>query len=113
MKPFTWPSSVDLAQMIACVAMVPLPIHRLAPFSTHSSPFSPGVRVAVVRRPRALSEPLSGSVSAKHPSSSPRENFGSHSAFCSSEPATWMAPITRPCCMPTRVAMLESTRASS
>ena len=38
MNPLTWPSSVDLAQTIAWVATVPLPIQRLAPLMTHSSP---------------------------------------------------------------------------
>ena len=62
-KPLTWSSAVSRAQMTTTSANVALPIQRLAPLSTHVSP----VRCAVVRRPRAVSEPDSGSVRPKPP----------------------------------------------
>ncbi len=108
-KPFTWPSSASLAQMTVTSLMVPLPIQRLDPVMLHSSPR----RVATVRRPRAESDPDSGSVRPKEPRISPDAKRGSHSARCSGDPATATLPITSPLCMPTRVAMLASTRPSS
>ena len=67
MKPLTWPSSASFAHTIVTSLMEPLPIQRLAPLITQLSPS----RFAAVRRPCAESEPESGSVSAKAPSSSP------------------------------------------
>ena len=73
-----------------------LPIHRLAPSSTHSSPS----RRAVVSMPPATSEPPCGSVNAKAPIFSNRLIAGSHRRFCSSEPQVSMLPIARPLCTP-------------
>ncbi len=56
-------------------------IHIFVPESTQSSPS----RLALVRM-RPGSEPASGSVSPKHPITSPRAIGGSQRCFCSSEP---------------------------
>ena len=89
---------------------VALPIQRFAPLSTHLSPS----RVAVVRRPCAESEPDSGSVRPNAPSTSPLANFGSHSARCSVEPPTPIAPIDEAVLHADEGARREaSTRASS
>ena len=73
-----------------------LPIQRLAPLSTHSSPS----RRAVVSMPPATSEPPCGSVSANAPIFSNRLIAGSQRRFCSSEPQVRMLPIASPLCTP-------------
>jgi hypothetical protein len=81
-NPSTRSVSSSCAQMMTRSAKLPLPIHFFWPLSTHESPS----RRAVVRRPRATSEPESGSVRPKAPISSIRAIAGSQRSFCSSEP---------------------------
>src|SRR5690625_6888969 len=69
------------AQIIAMSATVASPIHRLAPFSVHA----PSLNVAWVVMD-AGSDPAVGSVSPKHPITSPLAIWGSQVCFCSSEP---------------------------
>ena len=90
MKPRTVPSSAR-AQMIATSAMSPLVIHILVPSSRQAPP---GVCLAVVRI-AAASDPLSGSVSPKHPIVSPVAMDGSQCSFCSSDPNAQMGYIAR------------------
>ena len=59
----TWSSASSRAQITTTSAKVPLPIQRLAPFSTQVSPS----RRATVLRPRATPDPTSGSVRPKAP----------------------------------------------
>ena len=101
------PSSV-FAQTTATSAMLARPIQRLAPVSTQSSPS----RRAVVSMP-AGSLPPDGSVSAKHPMSSPRAMPGSHWLFCSSEPNFEIADIARDPCTETNVRQPLSAASSS
>src|SRR5437763_1099454 len=54
----------------------------------------PSVFSARVRR-LAASEPVSGSVSPKHPRISPLQSLGSHSCFWSSVPQRWIEEHTR------------------
>ncbi len=72
------PSSV-CAHTTATPATDPLVIHILRPLSTQSPP---GSRLAYVRM-EAGSEPWSGSVSPKHPMTSPAAMRGSQFCFCS------------------------------
>jgi hypothetical protein len=95
--------------MITRSAKLPLPIHFFCPSSTQLSPS----RRAVVRRPRATSEPASGSVSPKAPSSSMRAIAGSQRCFCSSDPQRYTVPIASPPCTPMNVAIDGSPRESS
>ena len=81
-KPSTRSVSTSWAQMMIRSAKLALPIHFFCPSSTQVSPS----RRAVVRRPRATSEPASGSVSPNAPISSIRAIAGSQRSFCSSEP---------------------------
>jgi hypothetical protein len=74
------PSSVR-AHTTATSAMPPFVIHIFVPERTQSSPS----RRAAVRM-WAGSLPKSGSVSPKHPITSPAAIPGSHACFCSSEP---------------------------
>ena len=84
------PSSVR-AQTTATSATEPFVIHILVPSSTQSLRSSPGVsRRARVRIPPG-SDPKSGSVSPKHPISSPDAMPGSQRSFCSSEPCFQIA----------------------
>ena len=89
--------------------MVAAPIQRLAPLMTHSSP----VRVAVVDRPPAMSEPWSGSVMAKAPSAVNRARAGSHLAFCSADPSSRIVPRINSLWMPIRAESDTSARAAS
>ncbi len=75
------PSSSVRAQITATSATVPLVIHILVPFKVQPAV----VRRAVVRM-AAGSDPASGSVSPKHPISSPAAMPGNQRSFCSSEP---------------------------
>ena len=109
MKPLTWSSSSSRAHTIAMRDMVPLPIHRLAPLITHSSPS----RRAVVAMPPATSEPCSGSVSAKQPVYSIAYRPGSHFCFCSSEPRASRVAPTRSLCRAKYTLREMSARASS
>ena len=86
-----------------------LPIQRFCPLSTHSSPS----RWAVVRSPRATSEPASGSVRANAPIFSMVRIAGSQRVRCSSEPHSWMLPSARPLWTPKNVEIDGSARASS
>jgi hypothetical protein len=106
---FTASSSSSRAKTTTRSAKVPLPIQRLAPLSTHSSPS----RRAVVSSPRATSEPPCGSVSAKQPIVFSSIMSGSQRRFCSSEPRITTEPMARPLCTPRKVAMDGSTRAAS
>ena len=63
------------------ISVPALVMNCLAPSITHS-PSSSAARV----RTLPASEPASGSVRPKAPSTSPEQSFGSHSAFCSSLP---------------------------
>jgi hypothetical protein len=108
-NPFTLSSATSRAQTTMWSAKVALPIQRLAPLRTHSSPS----RFAVVRRPRATSEPPVGSVRANAPIFSRRNISGSQRSRCSSEPHWTMLPIARPEWTPKNVANDASTRASS
>ena len=78
-KPRT-PSSV-FAHTTASCAMPPFVIHIFVPLRIQSPPS----RRALVRI-RAGSEPLSGSVRPKQPTTSPVAMRGSHRSFCSSLP---------------------------
>jgi len=82
MKPLTWLSSTSRAQTMVRSPHVELPIHFFCPLSTQVSPS----RLAVVLRPREAADPTSGSVRPKEPIISIAAIFGSHSAFCASEP---------------------------
>ena len=108
-NPLTWSSSTSRAQMIVRSAKVALPIQRLAPLSTHSSP----VRLAVVRIPPATSDPPSGSVRPNAPISSIRCMAGSQRSCCSGDPHSTIVPIARPLCTPMKVAIDGSTLAIS
>jgi hypothetical protein len=81
-KPCTRSVSTSWAQTITRSAKLPLPIHFFCPSSTQLSPS----RRAVVRSPRAASDPESGSVSPNAPISCIRAIAGSQRSFCSSEP---------------------------
>ena len=109
MNPFTSPSATSRAQIIVTSPQVAFPIHFFCPFSTHESPS----RRAVVRRPREVPEPTSGSVKPKEPIFSSRAIGGSHFCFCSSEPPRKIDPIANPLWTPKNVANEESTRAIS
>ena len=80
MNPWIASSSVR-AHTIAMSAIVPFVIHIFAPFRIQSEPS----RRACVRIEPG-SEPASGSVSPKHPITSPVCIGGSQRSFCSSEP---------------------------
>ena len=87
----TWPSSSERAHTTTTSAIDPLPIQRLAPSSTQSSPS----RRALVSS-ATESEPCSGSVSAKAPILSSRAMAGSQRSFCSSDPSTSIVFIASP-----------------
>ncbi len=101
------PSSV-CAHTTATSATEPFVIHILAPFRIQSSPS----RRACVRIAPG-SEPASGSVRPKHPSSSPVAMRGSQRCFCSSEPQLQIANIDSEPCTDTRLRMPESPASSS
>ena len=84
------------------------PIQRFAPSSTHPSPSR---RATVVMAAGSL--PPCGSVSAKHPTSSPAAMPGSQRSFCSSEPYLWMALIASDPCTDTNVRQPLSAASSS
>ena len=94
--------------MIATSAIEANPIQRLVPVSTQPSP-SRTARVAML----AGSLPADGSVSPKHPISSPVAMRGSHCCFCSSEPNLAMALIASEPWTETNVRMPESPASSS
>ena len=101
------PSSV-CAQTTATSATEPFVIHILAPFRIQSSPS----RRACVRIAPG-SEPASGSVRPKQPSSSPAAIRGSQRCFCSSEPQRQIANIDSEPCTDTKLRMPESPASSS
>jgi hypothetical protein len=105
-KPRT-PSSVT-AQTIATSATDPLVIHILRPLRIQSDP-SRRARVVI----EAGSEPASGSVRPKQPSSSPAAMPGSHCCFCSSEPNRQIANMASDPCTDTIDRMPESAASSS
>src|ERR1700720_683231 len=105
-KPRT-PSSVT-AQTIATSAIDPLVIHILRPLRIQSDP-SRRARVVI----EAGSEPASGSVRPKQPSSSPAAIPGSHRCFCSSEPNLQIANIASEPCTDTIDRIPESAASSS
>ena len=107
-KPLTWPSSSERAHTTTTSAIEPLPIQRLAPSSTQSSPS----RRALVSS-ATESEPCSGSVSANAPIASSRAIAGSQRSFCSSEPSRSIDFIASPDCTPRNVPRLPSPRCSS
>ena len=107
-KPLTWPSSSERAHTTTTSAIEPLPIQRLAPSSTQSSPS----RRALVSS-ATESEPCSGSVSANAPIASSRAIAGSQRSFCSSEPSRSIDFIASPDCTPRNVPRLPSPRWSS
>ena len=106
-KPLIWPSSVR-AQTTATSAIEPLVIHIFVPFRTQSPPS----RRAVVRIEPG-SEPASGSVSPKQPSSSPACMGGSQRCFCSSVPHRQIANIASEPCTDTKLRTPESPASSS
>src|ERR1700761_3989252 len=106
MKPRT-PSSVA-AQTTATSATDPLVIHILRPLSTQSDP-SRRARVVI----EAGSEPASGSVNPKQPSSSPAAIPGSHCCFCCSEPNRQIANMASDPCTETIDRIPESAASSS
>ena len=59
------------------------------------------------------SEPASGSVRPKAPSTSPAQSRGIHSSFCSSDPNAYSGHVPSEVCAATVIATLESTRPSS
>ena len=101
------PSSVT-AQTIATSATEPLVIHILRPLRIQSDP-SRRARVVI----DAGSDPASGSVSPKQPSSSPAAMPGSHFCFCSSEPNLQIANIASEPCTDTIDRIPESAASSS
>ena len=101
------PSSVP-AQTTATSATEPLVIHNLRPLSTQSEPSR---RARVFMAPG--SDPTSGSVRPKQPSSSPAAMPGSHRCFCSSEPKLQMANIASDPCTETMDRRPESAASSS
>jgi hypothetical protein len=101
-------SSSVFAQMIATSAIDAMPIQRLDPDSTHSSP----CRRATVRMlPGSL--PAVGSVSPKQPMSSPFAMPGNQVWRCSSDPNRWIAVIASDPCTLTKVRKPESPASSS
>ena len=72
--------------------MVALVIQFLAPLITHSSPSC----TATVRM-EAGSDPASGSDRAKAGESLPEAQSGSHFAFCSSVPKSWIGSVPSSC----------------
>src|SRR5258708_2591814 len=104
-KPRT-PSSVT-AQTIATSATDPLVIHILRPLRIQSDP-SRRARVVI----EAGSEPASGSVRPKQPSSSPAAMPGSHCCFCSSEPNRQIANMASDPCTETIDPLPESAASS-
>src|SRR3984957_18065729 len=101
------PSSV-VAQTTATSATEPLVIHILRPLSTQSEP-SRRARVFIA----AGSDPASGSVSPKQPSSSPAGRPGSHCCFCSSDPKFQIANIASDPWTETTDRIPESAASSS
>jgi hypothetical protein len=101
------PSSVA-AQTIAMSATDPLVIHILRPLRIQSDPS---------RRARVViddgSDPASGSVSPKQPSSSPAAMPGNHCCFCASEPNRQIANIASEPCTDTIDRIPESAASSS
>jgi hypothetical protein len=85
-----------------------LVMNCFAPSILHSSPSS----VAVVRTFPA-SDPASGSVRPKAPSSSPAVSRGIHSRFCRSLPNAWIGHDPSEVWAATVIATEESIRASS
>ena len=57
--------------------------------------------------------PASGSVSPKHPMTSPAAMPGSHRCLCSSEPKAWIAYIASEPCTDTRLRSPLSTASNS
>src|SRR5271157_6626889 len=96
------PSSVA-AHTIATSATEPLVIHILRPLITQSEP-SCRARVFIA----AGSDPTSGSVNPKQPSSSPAAMPGSQCCFCSSDPNFQIANIASDPCTDTIDRMPES-----
>ena len=88
-KPRTLPSS-SFAQTTKTSAMGEFVIHIFVPSSTQP----PGTRRARVFMPPG-SEPASGSVSPKQPTSSPWRAAGGTSARCASVPNAWIGNMTR------------------
>ena len=101
------PSSVP-AQTIETSATDPLVIHILRPLRIQSDP-SRRARVVI----DAGSDPASGSVSPKQPSSSPAAMPGNHCCFCSSEPNFQIANIASEPCTDTIDRIPESAASSS
>ena len=101
------PSSV-LAHTTATSAMLPLVIHIFVPERIQSLPS----RRAAVRM-RAGSLPKSGSVSPKHPMTSPLAIRGSHSCFCSSDPKAQMGNMASDPCTDTKLRKPLSPASSS
>ena len=107
MKPRIASSSVR-AQTIAMSAIVPFVIHIFAPFRIQSEPS----RRAWVRID-AGSEPASGSVSPKQPTTSPVCIGGSHRSFCSSDPHFQIGNIASDPCTETALRTPASPASSS
>ena len=61
----------------------------------------------------AASEPVSGSVSPKHPSHSPEHSFGRYFCFCSSVPQRRIAEQTSEVCTEITVRIAEQPRPTS
>jgi hypothetical protein len=101
-------ASTTRAHTTATSATEARPIQRFAPSITQSSPSRRAVVVIA-----AGSEPPCGSVSAKHPMSSPFAMPGSHRCFCSSVPYLWMALIASEPCTETNVRQPLSAASSS
>ena len=106
MKPRMPPSL--RAQTTATSAIPPLVIHILVPLSTQSDPS----RRALVRIDDG-SDPESGSVSPKHPMTSPAAMRGSHSSFCSSDPKAQMGNMASEPCTETKLRVPVSPASSS
>ncbi len=106
-KPRTLPSS-SFAQTTKTSAIGEFVIHVLAPSSTQP----PGTR-----RARVLiapgSDPASGSVSPKQPTSSPVASRGRYFCRCASLPNAWMGNMTRLDCTLAAERYPESTRSIS
>mmetsp|Transcript_23970 Transcript_23970/g.66584 ORF Transcript_23970/g.66584 Transcript_23970/m.66584 type:complete len:268 (+) Transcript_23970:599-1402(+) len=108
MKALTFPVATSLAHTTVTSANVPLPIHRLYPFSLQP----PSTFLAIICMP-AASLPCPGSVSAQQPTSRQECRPGRNLRFCSSVPISAMLRAARLLCTKRKVLMLASTRASS
>ena len=107
MKPRTASSSVR-AHTMAMSAIVPFVIHILAPFRIQSEPS----RRACVRIDPG-SDPASGSVRPKQPTTSPVCIGGSQRSFCSSEPQRQIGNIASEPCTDTALRTPASPASSS